>query len=598
MSTSCASILSAAYGPNLAAFSNPDEMLSPSAMLGGALRYGPGRTSLDAIFAKGVLNPGVPLPPKASEFAVGSVSYKQSEFCGSVDVSMYRMHDRFFLPLAVVPTLCPIFVQPKSTIAAVRIDRDVMDTRLVGEGASSVVVSDADRDGAADGVLAGEGITADDETSWLLESVDTYACLSYVVGSRQLVHDTYNHNSNPAYHIYVEMARLSVIRPSGIDSFPVGAFAAPTLREGRDIVFTVNEQVDLAVQIGDTVAFYDGAARTLFRGEVVHNERVPGRGLSRTIRFATQEIKRTFKPIFDRNPLPCYMLVGIQMGEEASSGAMSDVDLLGLIDRYEAVDDVRFQAVPLGVLGETQPEQVLLGSGAVMVATVLEGTSGLVVDDRFYVTSYLRSKWHFGDKIFIVMRDTESTTPDDDDAEYSERELDAQRRAYLPSHMVRYELTYYNGRDITVLRQMLAKHDNRHLHFYAYIGQFRQTRSDPFFACCDISLAAIIESKVRILYTPRQESTPPSPGADTPFDSAPMDVEPAPPSDAGSGSGSGFGSGFGSVASSGPAELGVRPKAKAKAKAKWGKTRNDYGDDEEEESIADAIQRFRASQSL
>ena len=81
------------------------------------------------------------------------------------------------------------------------------------------------------------------------------------------------------------------------------------------------------------------------------------------------------------------------------------------------------------------------------------------------------------------------------------------KHAYLPSFMTRYELTYYNGRDIDRLGQQLRIDNNRYTHYYAYVGQFVQSRADPFYACCDVSLAAVIESKLRILHLPKPNDT-------------------------------------------------------------------------------------------
>jgi hypothetical protein len=527
VSTSIAHILTMLCALNVAAFSNPDDMLPVSAALGSCATPG-SSTTLDAIFDGGLHNPGIPLPPAMSEFSLGNVTYKQDMFCGSVDVSLYRVHEANYLPLAVMPTLCPLFVQAKNTImssdggdALQPIEEvDDMDMESVSDkrGGSGFAVPDDERQINLDQKLLSS--EPSDGVSWLLESVDTYACVTYVVGSRRLMHDSYDHRKGQVYHIYMETARLVRRQSFEIDAFEPDAFQDPSPRAGSEIVFSVSNTVDLRMQQGNVVAFYDELADVVYRGVVESDERITGRKHARSIRFVNmkQRDKKIFCELWSRaeQAPQCYLLIDVDVEDESH---FSEERVRALITKHKTADDLRFPAVMLGVLGETQPDQVYLGTKAALLACVLEGSTGLIVDDRFYVESHVRSRWHFGDRIYVVMRDTEPILDGDE-------EQQDDRDSYLAPNMQRFELTYYNGRDIDCFWDALHRHRNRHVHYYAYVGQFVQTRSDPFYACCDVSLAALVDSEVKLLYDPRVDAAG---HGDAPPSTAPLiSTEPEP----------------------------------------------------------------------
>ena len=203
---------------------------------------------------------------------------------------------------------------------------------------------------------------------------------------------------------------------------------------------------------------------------------------------ATKATSTKFRKLFDdkaTTPM-CILFLDGSFDDDANDDVLID-----MIYASFTTPDENFSSVFLGLSGESQPAQLLDSAGVIMVATIIEGTAGLVVDDTFYVECPIRSRWHYGDYIYMVLCDTCSVVPEDN-----------RDNAYLPDSMVRYEIMYINKRDLPVLKQTLRDTNSRHIHYYVYVGIFRQTRSDPFYACCDIAQTPVIGNEIRRLHTP------------------------------------------------------------------------------------------------
>jgi hypothetical protein len=522
--------LTPAYVPNVAAFANPDSMLIPSGRT--ALTIGERGDKLAGIMADAPVNMGLPLPARITQYALGNVTYTQELFSGSLDVSMFLTHEPYYLATGVVPTMCPVFVQTKSRVmrpgdephrgggGGEADDDEALEGNVDDDDKS--MVADADRVNHADQMLVEEAAEDSSSMSWMANGIDNYACLAYVVGSRKVTNVVSDPASGPAYRIYIEMARHVIHTANTLRMFAPDDFWDPKQREtAESIVFTVSIEVDKGLHIADKVVFYDDKSNTVYRGIISSSERIGKRKLSRTIQFPGFKKPDTdaFCALFAREhpPPSCILLLDVTVDEDKD-----DAVLIEEIKTAAQEEDEVFPSIMYGVSGESQPHQLRECAGVLMLATIVEGTAGLVVDDTFYVEGPIRTRWHFGDYIFLVLRDTQRVAVYNDDGENVAGDDDDGgfhvSPGYLPGHMVRYEVAYYNKRDLPTLQHHLEVTDNRHVYYYVYVGLFRQTRSDPFYACCDIGQSPTVGNPVRRLHTPRPVATVPTddeePGVD------------------------------------------------------------------------------------
>lgn len=478
----CANNRTVACPLNSTAFSNSVETLAPRVNREGRNVH----DKLGAIIEEAPSVPDIPLHAQILHGGYGHINHDKEPFAGSLDVSMFLLHLCQDMFTYVTPTRCPIFTQHKDDIMSEH--RHMLP--VVDETDNGSVVESHDD---ADNIDEAEIIHAANEEQsvpWVTLSLDRFACLPYIIGARHLGSDPLIAAS---YHIYVDVAKKLPKAEVNVKVYDVSDYSDPVVTQTTsEIKFNVAPHIQNEVHIDDTILFYNPETKYFKKGIVKTTGRSDDKKSTQVIFFHGMK-KATMTTFIDlwksEHPPTCFRLVDMYTAD------MSDVQLLSIVRKHLSAKKQSFPAFVYGITGEIQPCQPLITKQAIMIATIIKGENRLIVDDMFYVSSSYRTQWRPGDHVFMIMK------------LLSKKELPYKRSVLLPEYFDTYELIYIKERDLEGYRQYIIQTPSQHsLYYKVYIGLYRETAADTYYACCELAQSAIIENDIDVFYDPTEQT--------------------------------------------------------------------------------------------